>query len=237
MGRWMSPDPYDGSMDPSNPQSMNRYAYVMNSPLNMIDPSGLQGVDPCHGDPTGCGSGSDGCGLICTGVTLGVGALIGEIASLFNHPTFHGSLHPRPASPITQDPNGVYNMTIYGQTTSPSGELGLLPVSSSALILATSTQTYPTRLFGTHYCGPGGAGPTVNSLDVACQAHDACYDAHGLSVGSNFGFGLDHQKIMALQSCNQTLCNAAAATKDLGATRVQLYFQSVPYGFCSSVRR
>ncbi len=30
-GRWMRPDPYGGSYDPSNPQSMNRYAYVQGS--------------------------------------------------------------------------------------------------------------------------------------------------------------------------------------------------------------
>ncbi|MBS1799667.1 MAG: RHS repeat protein [Acidobacteria bacterium] len=40
-GRWMSPDPYHGSYDASNPQSFNRYTYVLNNPLEMVDPSGL----------------------------------------------------------------------------------------------------------------------------------------------------------------------------------------------------
>jgi RHS repeat-associated protein len=40
-GRWLSPDPYYGSYDSSNPQSMNRYAYVLNSPLSLIDQAGL----------------------------------------------------------------------------------------------------------------------------------------------------------------------------------------------------
>jgi RHS repeat-associated protein len=40
-GRFLSPDPYDGSYDPTNPQSMNRYAYALNNPLSNIDPSGL----------------------------------------------------------------------------------------------------------------------------------------------------------------------------------------------------
>jgi len=40
-GRWLSPDPYSGSYDGLNPQSFNRYTYVMNSPLAMIDPLGL----------------------------------------------------------------------------------------------------------------------------------------------------------------------------------------------------
>jgi RHS repeat-associated protein len=40
-GRFMSPDPYEGSYNMSNPQSMNRYAYAANSPLSFIDPTGL----------------------------------------------------------------------------------------------------------------------------------------------------------------------------------------------------
>jgi RHS repeat-associated protein len=43
-GRFMSPDPYDGSYDPSNPQSFNRYAYAMNNPVSYIDPSGLEDI-------------------------------------------------------------------------------------------------------------------------------------------------------------------------------------------------
>jgi RHS repeat-associated protein len=44
-GRFMSPDPYNGSMDPSNPQSFNRYGYVLNNPLRYTDPSGLDFCD------------------------------------------------------------------------------------------------------------------------------------------------------------------------------------------------
>lgn len=40
-GRWASPDPYDGSMDLSDPQSLNRYAYVGGNPTNYFDPLGL----------------------------------------------------------------------------------------------------------------------------------------------------------------------------------------------------
>ena len=49
-GRWVSPDPAGmAAVDPMNPQSWNRYAYVMNNPLSGTDPSGL--------DPHQCPSG------------------------------------------------------------------------------------------------------------------------------------------------------------------------------------
>ncbi|HLB87205.1 MAG TPA: RHS repeat-associated core domain-containing protein, partial [Terriglobales bacterium] len=38
-GRWLSPDPLGG--DISNPQSLNRYAYVLNNPTSLIDLLGL----------------------------------------------------------------------------------------------------------------------------------------------------------------------------------------------------
>ncbi|WP_263417836.1 RHS repeat domain-containing protein [Terriglobus albidus] len=41
-GRWMSPDPYDGSYNIFDPQSFNRYSYVRNNPLAAVDPLGLK---------------------------------------------------------------------------------------------------------------------------------------------------------------------------------------------------
>jgi RHS repeat-associated protein len=41
-GRWISPDPAGiNAVDPTNPQSWNRYAYVLNNPLGNVDPLGL----------------------------------------------------------------------------------------------------------------------------------------------------------------------------------------------------
>jgi RHS repeat-associated protein len=61
-GRWIQPDPSGlAAVDPSNPQSWNRYAYVLNNPLSFIDPTGLECVwddgsfdsndDPRTGNP------------------------------------------------------------------------------------------------------------------------------------------------------------------------------------------
>jgi RHS repeat-associated protein len=50
-GRFLSPDPYGGSVAPGSPQSWNRYAYVGGDPANGNDPSGL--LLPGPGGPGG----------------------------------------------------------------------------------------------------------------------------------------------------------------------------------------
>ena len=55
-GRWISPDPAGlAAVNPMNPQTWNRYAYVGNNPLSSIDPTGLDGdrVPWNLGQPTG----------------------------------------------------------------------------------------------------------------------------------------------------------------------------------------
>jgi RHS repeat-associated protein len=47
-GRWISPDPAGAAaVDPTNPQSWNRYAYTANNPLALVDLLGLIAPGPC----------------------------------------------------------------------------------------------------------------------------------------------------------------------------------------------
>lgn len=39
-GRFTRPDPFEGSYDLGNPQSLNRYSYVINDPVGLVDPTG-----------------------------------------------------------------------------------------------------------------------------------------------------------------------------------------------------
>jgi hypothetical protein len=47
--RFLQPDPYEDSYSLADPQSFNRYAYVQNDPVNLVDPSGLDPDDPTFG--------------------------------------------------------------------------------------------------------------------------------------------------------------------------------------------
>jgi RHS repeat-associated protein len=65
LARFMSPDPLSGSR--SAPQSMNRYAYVTNDPVNQTDPVGLAGGNwKCKLLDTGDCEGGDYVGLNAT---------------------------------------------------------------------------------------------------------------------------------------------------------------------------
>ncbi len=56
-GRWPSPDPAGtAAAIPSNPQSWNRYAYALNSPVTLVDPTGMDPDDP-YCEETDCGGG------------------------------------------------------------------------------------------------------------------------------------------------------------------------------------
>ena len=78
-GRWLTPDPTGG--DVTNPQSLNRYAYVTNNPASLTDPLGLDSsnpADPCselgfyyrHAECGGPPPGSD-CGQYDNGTCYG----------------------------------------------------------------------------------------------------------------------------------------------------------------------
>lgn len=106
-GRFMSPDPYNGSMDLRNPQSFNRYAYVLNNPLRFTDPSGLNctATQTINVNANGTTSGSDPAVSSCDPQDKGEwwdpvdwpGEIANLVSGWFSHPSFHGSLTPRPS--------------------------------------------------------------------------------------------------------------------------------------------
>jgi RHS repeat-associated protein len=93
-GRWLLPDPAGlAAVDPTDPQSWNRYAYVRNSPLDNIDPLGLCGDSPLPCFASGpkvprphlpySGGGGGGAGMTCIwdGVESDCGMVMSALAS------------------------------------------------------------------------------------------------------------------------------------------------------------
>lgn len=106
-GRWMSPDPYDGSYDFANPQSFNRYSYVGNNPLSFTDPAGLVTNGAYCGD--NCPSDNDG----FFGIFVDIGDALAGLFG-FGGPSFHGSLKPRPEG--TGNPDWANADGSFGET-------------------------------------------------------------------------------------------------------------------------
>ncbi|MBZ5508627.1 MAG: RHS repeat-associated core domain-containing protein [Acidobacteriia bacterium] len=99
-GRFMSPDPYHGSMDLGNPQSMNRYPYVGGNPINFTDPVGLDfGGGDCTlfdgspGEAFACASWSWQWG-VNSGQGGGIGGVLGKILGSLNGSGLGGGTIP-----------------------------------------------------------------------------------------------------------------------------------------------
>nr|WP_246302146.1 RHS repeat-associated core domain-containing protein [Granulicella arctica] len=128
MGRWMSPDPYNGSMDFGNPQSLNRYSYVGNNPLGYTDPSGLYSLPP---------------GNNCTICNI-FDDIFSDLGSLFGgggH-SFHGSTTPRPSIKATGSygaiqPQGDDTFTMNVSYLVPSSGVGANDLAATGAIISS----------------------------------------------------------------------------------------------------
>jgi len=68
---------------------------------------------------------------------------------------------------------------------------------------------YKSRLFGMHWCGPGGGGPVTSPNDAACRAHDRAYAAAGVSAATNLsGTGATPAQVQAMKAANQAMYDA-----------------------------
>ena len=64
LGRFMTPDPYQASGEPSDPGSWNAYTYVRGDPINRFDPEGQDDCDPNEPDCRDPGDGGDSGGYL-----------------------------------------------------------------------------------------------------------------------------------------------------------------------------
>ena len=66
-GRFLSADPLQASADAHRPQTWNRYSYVLNNPLKLVDPSGMSEQHPSPEDSSADLHGSGGGGALTGG--------------------------------------------------------------------------------------------------------------------------------------------------------------------------
>jgi RHS repeat-associated protein len=131
-GRWMSPDPYSGSYDISDPQSFNRYAYVLNKPLSFLDPFGLD----CST------STSQGCVVDVSTSPIDFMDLL-EIGSIGGGGGASG--HP-PDLPIVQDDGGT------APTAAAGGYAPNNTVSQTPILKANDGKSIPNVPAQAQYC-------------------------------------------------------------------------------------
>jgi hypothetical protein len=172
----MSPDPYSGSYDFTNPQSLNRYTYVQNNPAWFTDPSGksIQGIPTlgaCVGGPEVCGM---AIAVDVAAIAIG-GLVIKGLEDLFG-PSFHGSLKPRPSAASW---DGNFGESLGVPTSIPQGNMGL----ATALGLPSegcefgACGTGPTNFSAGTVALGGGAAEGI------CVVVEPCAIAGGIIIG------------------------------------------------------
>ncbi len=156
-GRWLSPDPSSSSYDWSDPQSLNRYSYATNNPLNLIDPSGLFTQ----------GSGGSECGLCSVFGDIIVQGLEGLFSLFEGGPSFHGSFKPRPSGAtgatgdVTIDENGNYNLYVNAYATQLAYAPLALPIPSFSASSIGNRIQCAAKFGQAHSIGAAFGGGTV----------------------------------------------------------------------------
>jgi RHS repeat-associated protein len=114
LARFATPDPYAGSMDASDPQSWNRYAYVVNDPINLFDSMGM-------------------CGEIVAGITQGQDTTSGQELILIAQMTSSNMVFPYSGMSI---PRSV--LSIAGQALGTNHKATMVAASGLQATLADS---------------------------------------------------------------------------------------------------
>jgi RHS repeat-associated protein len=200
-GRWVSPDPAGlASMHLNDPQTLNRYAYVRNNPLALIDPLGLDEVDAC-GDPE-----ED-----CAGESGGGGSTGGDPAS-GGDPTSGGD-PGNSGSDCTGDPS------LCGGSQNPQDPQSQVCDPGTGMCVPVDTPPPPPppnpsgtcvylNAAGTAPDANGGIDPNSNAAECAANNGPGGFFVAGVTLSPDSRITvnpdtLDHTVLLSVAQCNQ----------------------------------
>jgi RHS repeat-associated protein len=142
-GRFMSPDPLAGHA--LVPQSLNRYSYVLNTPLSAIDPSGMDLILACGpgtGHPCGGIGAGDGSGGVAGGPFTGGGTGGGPPFGICLYPCVgFSALGGRPAAPLPS----AYQLMYEVQLANSQAAQGAYPLMLPGVVYGDPTQARTMR--------------------------------------------------------------------------------------------
>jgi RHS repeat-associated protein len=162
-GRWLSPDPAgSAAVDLTNPQSLNRYAYVGNNPTTLTDPSGL-----CPNCPPPCSNLAYG---------QGGGMCQSEVNSVISAQQSLG--------PTSWDAYDLLNVGVFapgqvwfpvGSPGSPSGDaIGLTLWFDDDIVQASSADRF-SRSAASRPASEGSRGPIKQVRATLAFVRPACW--------------------------------------------------------------
>jgi len=202
LGRWLTPDRQRG--DPLNPQSWNRYAYVLDNPINFSDPYGLTNwglvstglktlgfASLTTATAIGCGTGAvTVAGAICAGgaglaaAGLGVIGLTYVTAGVLDTPGAQQALAP--TLPLV-NPLGLFTFAICasgggrGSTCLDAAEAGA--IAWDVLLLAYNLGTFKTSSDLSKVSTTIGGGVTLgNTIDTVGGAVASALDGNTVNA-------------------------------------------------------
>jgi RHS repeat-associated protein len=198
--RWISPDALTARI--YDPQSLNKYTYVRNNPVNLVD--------------------HDGRDITCTPDQLNCTVIVTEPPELVTYDVAttaqiismgigaDGSINRLSWDPFRVAAEQAYIQTLVESFTNTSISAPPRHTTISAIKNGAQGETrFKLTLPGANYCGLGGNGSPTNRVDAACAQHDWCYASAGGAWWKNIlgivGIGGSDMHA-AMSVCDEELC-------------------------------